>query len=173
MPKLDKTHIYERLLRRLEDLREGKAVAVRDIKALLNEKQIEAMAVALEKQHELGKIHKPKNEAEKQTLGWKSKRQIYVQAYEKALIEAESTQQNDWLQKLKKAQAKATKVYMKGYFKTRSEGKSKWAAETVAKNDVVRAGFTVLRGSGLLSKRDSEINDMEEDLRKKLGIDDE
>ena len=35
MPKLDGTHIAERLRGRLEELREGKEVAARDLRALL------------------------------------------------------------------------------------------------------------------------------------------
>lgn len=35
MPKLDETHIAERLRGRLEELRNGKEVAARDLRALL------------------------------------------------------------------------------------------------------------------------------------------
>ena len=43
MPKLDGTHLPERLEQRLADLKEGKEVAIRDVKALLSDEQIAAM----------------------------------------------------------------------------------------------------------------------------------
>jgi hypothetical protein len=46
MPKLDGTHIFERLSERLEDLRQGKEVAARDLRALLTEEQEAAMDAA-------------------------------------------------------------------------------------------------------------------------------
>ncbi len=169
MPKLDQTHIYERLLNRLEDLKAGKEVAKRDIEALLNDKQIRAMDEAWEKQQELRKKHRPKNEAEELKLGWKTKRQIYIDAYEQAINEARCTQQTDWQKKLEQEQLKATKTYLDGYFKARADGKSRGVAENIAKNDLVKAGFKVQRVAKGLTKRDREINEIEDALRKMLG----
>ena len=42
MPKLDNTHIADRLRERLADLKSDKEVAAREIKALLNKEQLKA-----------------------------------------------------------------------------------------------------------------------------------
>jgi HEAT repeat protein len=46
MPKLDGTHIPERLKGRLEEVLQGKEVAARDLRALLSKEQAVAMDVA-------------------------------------------------------------------------------------------------------------------------------
>ncbi len=46
MPKLDGTHLPERLAERLADLKADKEVAARDVKALLSDDQIAAMEAA-------------------------------------------------------------------------------------------------------------------------------
>jgi hypothetical protein len=53
MPKLDGTHLPNRLAARLADLKAGKEVAARDIRALLNEKQIIELENALKKNKDL------------------------------------------------------------------------------------------------------------------------
>ena len=46
MPKLDGTHLPERLKQRLADLRSDKDVSKRDLEALLNAEQVAAMNAA-------------------------------------------------------------------------------------------------------------------------------
>ena len=46
MPKLDGTHLPQRLAERLADLRAGKEVAARDLNVLLNNEQIAEMEAA-------------------------------------------------------------------------------------------------------------------------------
>ena len=79
MPKLDLTHIAERLQERLADLKAGKEVAAREIRALLDDKQLAAMDVAWAEQQELRKERRAKI-----ALGWKTKREIHIEAYENA-----------------------------------------------------------------------------------------
>ena len=88
MPKLDGTHLPERLEQRLADLKANKEVAARDVKALLNDEQLVAMDSAWEEQQVLRKIKRARTKEEERELGWKTKREIYIEAYENALSEA-------------------------------------------------------------------------------------
>ena len=88
MPKLDGTHLPERLAERLADLKADKEVAARDVKALLNDEQIAAMDAAWKEQQALRKVKRARTKEEEQELGWKTKREIYIDAYEKAFNQA-------------------------------------------------------------------------------------
>lgn len=55
MPKLDLTHIADRLKARLAELKAGKEVAAREIRALLNDEQLAAMDAAWVEQQDLRK----------------------------------------------------------------------------------------------------------------------
>ncbi len=55
MPKLDGLQLPQRLAERLADLRAGKEVAARDLKALLTDEQIVEMEAAWEEQQLLRK----------------------------------------------------------------------------------------------------------------------
>jgi len=89
MPKLDGTQIVERLHGRLEELREGKEVAARDLKALLTSGQVAAMDAAWAEQQELRKQKRARTKEEEAALGWKTKREIQIEAYERAIAEAD------------------------------------------------------------------------------------
>lgn len=55
MPKLDNTHIADRLRERLADLKSDKEVAAREIKNLLNKEQLKAVEEEKAKQKKLKK----------------------------------------------------------------------------------------------------------------------
>lgn len=89
MPKLDATHIAERLRSRLADLEAGAEVAAKDIRALLTKEQQAAMEAAWAEQQELRKIATARTDEEKQALGWKTKRDIHTEAYKQAIENSE------------------------------------------------------------------------------------
>jgi hypothetical protein len=82
MPKLDGTHLPERLAERLADLKADKEVAARDVKALLNDEQIAKMDAAWKEQQALRKVKRARTKEEERELGWKTKREIYIETYE-------------------------------------------------------------------------------------------
>ena len=84
MPKLDGTHLPQRLADRLADLVAGKEVAKRDIEALLNDEQKAAMDAAWQHQQALRKVKRARTKEEVRELGWKTKREIHIEAYENA-----------------------------------------------------------------------------------------
>jgi len=171
MPKLDGTHLPQRLAERLADLKAGKEVAARDLKALLNDEQIAEMDAAWAEQQVLRKQKRARTKEEEADLGWKTKREIYIEAYEKALSEAS----DGVLEELERLQLEATKRQMRIYFATLDEalkeGKEKRVAENLANNALTRAGLRRMDGQKVgtegLTRRDREIREMEEAIIEK------
>ena len=154
MPKLDGTHLPGRLAERLADLKAGKEVAARDIKALLTDTQIAAMEAAWAEQQKLRKVKRARTKEEERELGWKTKREIHIEAYERAVKEA-----NDGvLKEFERLQMEATKRQMRIYMDTMGEafkaGKDKNVAENLANNALTQAG---LERMDALPKRIEEI----------------
>ena len=82
MPKLDPFQISSRLHDKLEDLLAGKEVAARDLKVLLSDERLAAMEQAWAEQKALRKKKRARTKEEEAALGWKSKRQIQIDAVE-------------------------------------------------------------------------------------------
>jgi hypothetical protein len=171
MPKLDGTHLPQRLAERLADLKAGKEVAVRDLRALLNDEQIAQMEAAWEDQQLLRKKKRARTKEEEAALGWKSKRDIHIETYERAVAAA-----NDGLvEEFERLQLEATKRQMRIYFETIDEaikdGKQKRVAENLANNALTQAGLRRMDGQKIgaegLTRRDKEIRAMEDAILKK------
>ena len=163
MPKLNNTHLPQRIQEHIEKMERGEEVEAKKDKTLLSALQQQALKDALEAQKALKKTHKrPKTEEEKQAIGWKEIREVRIEIYKQALAELEEDIYDIHLKQLAKEQVKATKAYLDGYFGAK-EGQDKDSAGRIA---VTRAGFS---NSGLVaSKRDKEVWDMEERLRKQF-----
>ena len=73
MPKLDGTHIHERLRQRLEQLRNGEEVARRELETLLTKQQIEAWDAAWDEQKRLPKSKRARTKKGEAAFGRKSK----------------------------------------------------------------------------------------------------
>lgn len=166
MPKLDGTHLPQRLAKRLADLRADKEVAARDIRVLLTKDQQAAMDAAWVEQQLLRKGKRARTKEEELALGWKSKRDIHIEAYEKALAEAEGAVSDE----LRRLQLEATKRQMRIYMATMksalAEGKERYVAKNLANNDLTRAGLRRMDGQivGHQSPRDREIWEMERQI---------
>ncbi|QWD88586.1 2-hydroxyacyl-CoA dehydratase [Polynucleobacter sp. MWH-CaK5] len=164
MPKLNDTHLPERLKEAIKQLEEGKEVEAKKNKTLLNAKQQQALVDAWDQQQELRKQHKPpKTEEEKLKIGWKDKREVRIDIYKQALAELEEDIFDIHLKQLEKEQAKATKAYLKGYFgATGLQDK-----DSAGKIAVARAGFTP-NSISVRGGRDKEVRDIEEQLLKRF-----
>jgi len=164
MPKLNPTHLPERLKEVIKELEAGIEVEAKKNKTLLNAQQQKELDDAWTKQQALRKQHKPpKTEAEKKKMGWKDKREVRVDIYKKALAELEEDIFDINLRQLEREQAKATKAYLKGYFGA-TDGQDKDSAGKIA---VQRAGFMVSSTRGM-SKRDLEVRRIEDELLKRF-----
>ena len=171
MPKLDGTHLPQRLAERLADLKEDKEVAARDLKALLNDEQIAEMEAAWEEQKILRKQKRARTKEEEAALGWKTKRETRIETYERAVVAA-----NDrLLEESERLQLEATKRQMRIYFETLKEavknGKDKRVAENLANNALTQARLRRMDGQKIgtegLTPRDREIRAIEEAILQK------
>ena len=164
MPKLNPTHLPDRLKEAIDQLEAGIEVEVKKNKTLLNAKQQQALEDAWNEQQALRKQHKPpKTEAEKKKIGWKDKREVRIEIYKQAHKELMDNIFDIHLKQLEREQAKATKAYLKGYFGA-TDGQDKDSAGKIA---VQRAGFMVSTTRGM-SKRDLEVRRVEEELLKRF-----
>ena len=141
MPKLDGTHLLGRLTARLADLRAGEEVAARDIKALLSDHQIAVMEAAWTDQQALRKVKRARTPEEEKQLGWKTKREIYIETYQKAVDEAD----DGVLKELERLQTEASirqlRIYMETMKAALKEGKEKDVAKNLANNALTQAGL--------------------------------
>lgn len=141
MPKLDGTHLTERIQKRLRDLQAGQEVSKRDIDTLLSIPQVDVMNAAWTEQQELRKNKRPKDKQEQIALGWKEKREIYIEAYKAALNSAQDEEIEAWKIKQTDAEVRRAKIYLSGYFQARDDGKTEHVARNIANNDLTRAGL--------------------------------
>ena len=167
MPKLNITHLPQRLKERLEKLERGEEVDKKDIKALLDDEQIERMEQAWSKQQALRKIHKPpKTSEEANKIGWKTIREVRIEIYKQAIEEAEGGLL-DGIRKLQAdSETKAARIFMDAWSKALDEGKSSWSAQSSGNIALTRAGLR--QGEVVASKRDKEVWAMEDALRKQF-----
>jgi hypothetical protein len=171
MPKLDGTHIAERLKSRLEELQRGEEVAARDMKSLLTDEQQAAMDSAWAEQQALRKKKRARNKQEEAALGWKSKREIHIEALTQALNQAQQEELSAWKKKLQDAEVRQGRVYLDEMSKQMAAGVDTATAKTRANNALTRAGLRRLDGELIgtqgLNKRDREIREMEDAIQQK------
>lgn len=172
MPKLDGTHIHERLRLRLEQLRNGEEVARRELETLLTTQQIEAWDAAWNEQKRLRKAKRARTKEEEAALGWKSKREITIEAIQAALNESDDGLLDEFERLLQRQEIRAAKIFMASYSNAIKEGREKYSAWLLANNDLTRAGLRRADGKDRvpagLSKRDKEIWYLEESIKKRL-----
>jgi soluble cytochrome b562 len=171
MPKLDGTHIADRLRTRLDELLRGEEVAARDMKSLLTDEQIAAMDAAWAEQQALRKKKRARSKEEVEALGWKTKRDIHIEALTQALEAAQEGELAAWQKKMRDAEVRQGRVYMEELYKQMDAGVDKATAKTKANNALTRAGLRRLDGVMIgvqgLTQRDREIRAMEDAIRDK------
>jgi hypothetical protein len=171
MPKLDGTHLPQRLAERLADLRAGKEVAARDLKALLNNVQIAEMEAAWEEQQLLRKQKRARTKEEEVALGWKTKRDIHIEAYERAVAAANDGLVEEFERLQEQAEIRGAKIYFDTLNQALKDGKDKSVATNLANNAMTRAGLRRMDGQAIgmqgLTKRDREIRAMEDAIQQK------
>jgi hypothetical protein len=165
MPKLNITHLPERLKERLERLQRGDEIDARDVKALLDDEQIRRLDAALAEQKVLRTKHRqPKTDEQKRAIGWKTIREVRIEIYKQAIAELEDGLVEGWEGLAMEREAKAARVFMDAFSKAGKEGKNAWSAGQIA---LTRNGFRKT-GSATLTKRDKEVRELEEKLLQHL-----
>ena len=167
MPKLNDTHLPDRLREAIKQLEAGEEVEAKKNKTLLSATQQKELENAWTQQQALRKKHKPpKTEEEKRRIGWKDKREVRIDIYKQALAESKSNMVDAIKNLQKQREAKANRVFMDEWSKALGEGKDRWSAISAGNIAVTRAGFKP--STSRVSKRDKEVNDLEEQLRKQF-----
>jgi soluble cytochrome b562 len=171
MPKLDGTHIADRLKRRLDELLRGEEVHARDKKNLLNDQQVAAMDAAWAEQQILRKQKRARNKQEEIELGWKNKRDIHIEALTQALHAAQEGELAAWKKKAYDADVRQGRVYLEELSKQMAAGVDAATARIRANNALTRSGLKRLDGAMIgtqgLNKRDREIRDLEDAIQQK------
>ena len=141
MPKLNGIHIFERLRERLEQLEAGEEIAAKEIRSLLTPEQQQELEDAWKEQQELRKGKRARTAEEERALGWKTKREVRIEVFKRALKAADDGVDKEF----ERLQAEATKRQLKIYFEALDEarklGKDKTEAENYANNELTRAGI--------------------------------
>jgi len=167
MPKLDGTHLPERLEKRLADLRSDKEVVKRDLEALLSDEQVAAMNAAWTEQQVLRTVKRARDKEEERALGWKSKREVHIEAYEQALAAAQDGELEALLERMNKSEVRAAKIYLSSYFAARDENKDAYQADLAAKNALKRAHLGQVERKKR-NTRDEEVRAMEDAIRAQI-----
>ncbi|MBT8635511.1 hypothetical protein [Polynucleobacter paneuropaeus] len=166
MPKLNNTHLPERIQEHIAKMERGEEVEAKKDKTLLNEQQQKELKEALAHQQKLKKTHKrPKTQEEKDAIGWKEIRDVRLGIYKQALEELSINVVDDIKELQRQREAKAARVFMDAWSKAGKEGKVGNSAISAGNIALTRAGFTP-QGSIGLSKRDREIRAFEEEFLK-------
>jgi hypothetical protein len=170
MPKLNKLQIADRLREKLDNLRNGKEVAARDLRALLTDEQIAAMDAAWSEQQALRKLKRARTKEEEQALGWRSKREIQIEVLEQVVNQADEQVLETIMELQYKAEVRQARIYLDGYSQARVAGKTRTEAQSVANNDLTRAGLRRVDGQevGHTNQRDREVWALENQLREQL-----
>jgi len=174
MPKLNATHIPERLREVIEQLERGEEVEAKKNKTLLNAHQQKALDDAWNKQQALRKKHKPpKTEEEKQKLDWKDKREVRIEIFKQALQEANGNAVDDIKGLQRQREAKANRIYMDAWSDAVGKGKGGTQAKSAGNIALVKAGFG--RPVAVVNERDKEIRKLEQQILEQIedGLSDE
>jgi hypothetical protein len=152
MPSLSEIQIYDRLYERLKQLKAGEIFETRTLAKLLNEKQL----VDLKTEIKQGKVAKKPVHA------------IQTDFIEKIVIAMTNDLENIATRMVYASELRGARIYMDAYCQAFDQGKNPTAEANAA---LTRAGFPRQDRQNFrnpISKRDQEIQKMEDDLRKML-----
>lgn len=171
MPKLNDTHLPERIQRRITELEAGVEVDAKDIRRLLTPAQQELLEAAWAEQQTLRKGKRAVTLEQQQELGWKSKRLIHIGILKQALEAAGENLTDAYATQSKNAEIRQTHIYMKALGAAIDAGHDTTQARSQANNALTRAGLRRLDGQTLgqrgLSGRDKEIMRLEQELKQR------
>lgn len=160
MPKINNIHKHDRLRERIEQLKRGDEVAIKDINALLTKEQQGQLKNVWENQKEL-RDTKAIKEGE-----WKSIREVRLDYLKQVLAERDATVVDEFEGLVRQKELQAANVFMDAYFEARDKNENAMSKANIA---LQRNGFqpmhTVRTG---MTRRDRELRVMEDELRKRF-----
>jgi len=148
-------------------MQRGETIAVREIKSLLNAEQQAWMQQQWELQQQLREQHPARSTAAQAALGYKSKRDIQIEALQRACDQASSDQLSELRRLQQQAMVRQGRIYLDTIKKETQQGKDMRQAKTIANNNLTRSGLARLDGARVntVSSRDREVWAMEDALR--------
>lgn len=166
MPKLNDIQLAERLRKRIAELEAGVEIAAKDVRALLTDTQQQQLEAALENQSKIRALKPAKSKEQKKASGWKTKRELRIEAFKQALAELEGNELEALQKLLLKKEARRSRVYLDAFVKERSKGVSRNQAESRANDALTRAHLRRYDdvGMGIIGKRNKEMEDLEKSL---------
>jgi hypothetical protein len=172
MPKLDDTHLFDRIQRRLEQLEKDEKVADSDIRAVLSAKQQQQLDAAWSHQQQLRREKRARTQAQQQELGWKTKREVRIEVLKAALDKAREGGLAAVEERMKQQELRQMRIYMRALSQAEKNGKDNQAAKQFANNELTRAGLRRMDGTRVntAAQRDEEVVKMEIELKFKLGV---
>jgi carboxypeptidase C (cathepsin A) len=167
MPKLNGLHIAQRLRERIEVLQRGDAVAIREIKSLLNSEQQAWMDQQWTLQLQLREQQPARTSAAQAALGYKTKRDIQIEALQRASEAANSDQLCELKRLQQQGLVRQTRIYLDTINNETKNGKDIKQAQTIANNNLTKAKLPRMDGAKVnkTSARDREVWAMEDALR--------
>lgn len=168
MPKLDDSHLVDRLRKRISELEAGEEVAAKDIRAVLTDEQMAALDAAWGEQQQLRKGKRATTEEQQRTLGWKTKREVRLEIFALALADANRNLLNTFEELQQQATVKQGRIYFDTYGAARDAGYEEEQAKAMANRALTQAGLARMDGHavGRVSKRDEEIEEFERQFRR-------
>ncbi len=171
MPKVNDTHLPQRLQKRIAELEAGIEVAAVNIRAVLTPEQMAQLGAAWVAQQQLRKGKRATTAAQKAALGWKSLRDLRIEALKAALSEAERNLLTANQSELRLSDIRQLRIYMDTYGAAIDTGRDVQQAKTQANNALTRAGLQRMDGQKIgrigLNERDREMQQLEDTLRKR------
>ena len=166
MPELDDTHTSQRLQWRIAQLEAGDEIAKRDIYAVLDQQQQQALESELAAQQGLKKLSRARTDEEKKAVGWKTIREVRIEVLKRALAQAATRELGAWKKKVHDSEVRGAKIYLEAFFEAKKAGKTTQAAHIWANNALTRAGLQRRDGRvvGDRSARDKAVRELEDKI---------
>jgi hypothetical protein len=175
MPKLNNTQVADRLRKRIQQLQQGEEISAKDVQALLTQEQIKKLNSAWLYQQQLRKGKRAITQEQQRALGWKSKREVRLEILEQALEETNINMLQTMQQLQQQRQVQQTRIYFNQYGAAVDAGHSSIQAKSIANRALTQSHLPRMDGvdTRYKSKRDKEIEEQEQLLKRMLGLSDE
>jgi len=173
MPKLNTLQIFERLENQINQMRNGEALALRDIKAILGwvgDEYVAWIDEEKDRQRELKKKHRKPTEQEKAELGIRTAQEILMEAQQRAMKHLRSVMLDELEKEQKEKEHRQARKFLAAYSEARNEDKDSDSAWLWANNELTRANLPRVDGIKVStdSRRDKEVWTMEDGLKAKF-----
>lgn len=163
MPKINNIHKHDRLRERIEQLKRGDEVAIKDLNSLLTKDQQQQMKDAWANEKVL-RDTKAIEESE-----WKSIRDVRIEYLSKVLAERDLNVVVEFDELAKQREIQAAKVFLDAYFVASEKGENAMSKANIA---LQKGGYKPTHATRTgIATRDKEVQEIEGALRERFKAD--